>query len=167
MQKSPKNIYFTNQVTVKFFQKCILVSVFGLFMGGFPFTASLSGAESKEDCTEIAGKWHVGYAGTSCKGESEKGTLVLSIKEDCSFSVETKGLLPFLTSLLFTGKSLRLNNNHIEAAIDIRFDNCGDIMFRGEIKKTEKGDQITGVYQYPSRGRGCFKGSRKDPAANE
>jgi len=136
-------------------------------MAVFQFTGNISGAESKENCKEIAGIWQVGYAGVSCKGDNEKGTLVLSIKEDCSFSVETKVLFPFLTSLLFSGKSLRLNNNRIEATINIRFDNCGDIMFRGEIKKTEKGDQITGVYQYPSRGGGCFKGSRKDPAGKE
>ncbi|MFW6147225.1 MAG: hypothetical protein ACOC6B_02420 [Thermodesulfobacteriota bacterium] len=136
-------------------------------MGVFQFTGNISGEESNKDCKKIAGIWDVNYAGTSCKGNNEKGTLVLSIKEDCSFNVEKKGLFPFLTSLFFSGKSLRLKNNHIEAAIDIRFDNCGDIILRGEIKKPEKGNQITGEYQYPTRGEGCFKGIRKHPAGNE
>lgn len=137
--------------------------VLSLFIGIFYHSGIVSGADSqpKERCERIAGTWCTTYSGTSCEGETEEGVLILSIKEDCSFDVKRNTIFPFISNLLFYGKSLDFKNGQIKATIGIRFDNCGEIMLQGGLQKTKDGPQITGTYQYDTQGGGHFRGSLK------
>jgi hypothetical protein len=138
--------------------RCILVVVVCLFAGTFHPTGIIAGAPANDNCEEIAGTWNTAYSGTSCEGEREEGTLVLIIKKDCSFSLERESIFAFLSPLLSYGKSLQLKDERIQATIGVLFDNCGEIMLEGEVKKTEKGLRITGTYRYYTQGGGHFGG---------
>jgi len=137
------------------------VMVIGFVLAVFSPIGAASDGETSGECKRIAGKWNMTYSGTSCQGEPEKGHFELVIEPNCSFELKKENTIPFLSTLFAPGGKVRLKGTRIEASVDMPFDACERITFKGMIQESANGQRITGTYRYRSEGEGRFTGAKE------
>ena len=135
--------------------------VIGFVLAVFSPIGAASDGETSGECKRIAGKWNMTYSGTSCQGEPEKGHFELVIEPNCSFELKKENTIPFLSTLFAPGGKVRLKGTRIEASVDMPFDACERITFKGMIQESANGQRITGTYRYRSEGEGRFTGAKE------